>query len=48
MDVSLNKILTYDIVSNPAFLESKLIFNEENRYIRKRKIKNIFNKKPTL
>ena len=45
MNVSLNKILTYDIVCEPAFTEAKNIFQEANKYIRKRKIRNIFNKK---
>jgi len=45
MNVSLNEILTYDIVSHPAFVEAKVIFHEDNKYIRKRKIRKIFNKK---
>jgi hypothetical protein len=42
MNISLNEILTYDLVSQPGFIETEILFLEENKYIRKIKIRKIF------
>jgi hypothetical protein len=42
MNISLNETLTYDLVSQPSFVDTKIFFFEENKYIRKRKIRKIF------
>lgn len=41
-NVSLTELFTYDIVSQPSFVEAKVVTTEAKSQIRKNKIKRLF------
>lgn len=45
-NVNLTDLFTYDIISEPSFVEAKVVITKETRsQIRMRKINNIFNER---